>query len=77
MIGKLVGAYFGSKAAQHSREVGGPAGAVLGVLATSVLARMSLPAMIVLGAAGYGAKKLIDKNEATKSGSAKAPAAAI
>ena len=61
MIGKLVGAYFGSKAAAHTREIGGPTGAALGVLATTVISRLSLPAMITLGAGGYLAKKMFDR----------------
>ena len=62
MIGKLIGAYFGSKAAARTREMGGPTGAALGVLATTVIRRMSLPAMITLGAGGYLAKKMFDRN---------------
>lgn len=63
MIGKLVGAFVGDKLAKQTSQFGGATGAVLGVAAASVLRRMSLPMMIVLGAGGYVAKKMIDKNK--------------
>lgn len=62
MIGKMIGAFVGSKAAQHSRSLEGPTGAVLGVLAPAILRRVSLPAMIAIGAGGYLVKKMIDKD---------------
>lgn len=62
MIGKMIGAFAGSKAAQHSKTLGGPTGAVLGVLAPAILRRISLPAMIALGAGGYLVKKVMDKD---------------
>ena len=66
MIGKLIGAAVGAKAAEKTREIGGPTGAALGILATSVISRMSIPAMLTLGAAGYLGKKFMDRNEAEK-----------
>lgn len=61
MIGKIIGAFVGDKLAKQTKGVGGPTGAALGVLATTVLRRMSLPAMIAVGTGGYLAKKYIDK----------------
>lgn len=63
MIGKIIGAFVGDRIARRTSGMGGATGAALGVAATTVLRRMSLPAMIVLGAGGYAAKKLWDKNE--------------
>lgn len=63
MIGKIIGAYVGDKMAKQTSSVGGATGAALGVVATALLRRMSLPAMITLGAAGYLGKKLLDKAE--------------
>ena len=63
MIGKVIGAFVGDKIAKQTSGVGGATGAALGVLATSVIARMSIPAMIVVGAGGYLAKKYMDKNK--------------
>ena len=61
MIGKVLGAFVGDKLAKQTTAFGGPTGAAAGVIAASVLRRMSLPAMIALGAGGYVAKKLYDK----------------
>ncbi|QPC99264.1 hypothetical protein [Qipengyuania soli] len=66
MFGKIIGAFVGDKLAKQTSAVGGAGGAALGVVAATVLRRMSLPAMIALGAGGYVAKKLIEKNEREK-----------
>ena len=50
LIGKILGAVLGAQAAEHTSKVGGAGGAVLGVAAASVLRRMSIPAMLALGA---------------------------
>ncbi|MDG5749181.1 hypothetical protein P8Q88_13450 [Qipengyuania sp. XHP0207] len=62
MIGKVIGAFVGDRIAKQTKGVGGATGAALGVVATTLLRRMSLPAMIALGAGGYVAKKMMDKN---------------
>lgn len=72
MIGKVVGAFLGDKIAKQTSGMGGATGAALGVLATSVIRRMSLPAMIAVGAGGYLAKKYMDR-QPTK-GRSEAPA---
>ena len=64
MIGKILGAVLGAQAAEHTSKVGGAGGAVLGVAAAGVLRRMSIPAMLALGAGGYAYKKWSDKREA-------------
>jgi uncharacterized membrane protein len=61
MIGKVIGAFVGDRIAKQTKGVGGATGAALGVVATTVLRRMSLPAMLALGAGGYVAKKVLDK----------------
>ena len=65
MIGKVIGAYVGDKLAKQAGGVGGAGGAALGVVAATVLRRMSLPAMLALGAGGYLVKKLADKGGQT------------
>jgi len=65
MIGKLIGAAAGAQAAKHSRNIDGPAGAVLGAIAVPLIARMSLPALAVLGGGAYLAKRVMDKRKAT------------
>lgn len=69
MIGKVIGAFVGDKLAKQTSGMGGASGAALGVVAAAVLRRMSLPAMLALGAGGYVAKKMFDKREAEKTGS--------
>jgi hypothetical protein len=67
MIGKLIGAVAGAQAARHTSKVGGAGGALLGAASASVLRRMSIPAMLALGAGGYVYKKWSDRREADKS----------
>ena len=64
MIGKVIGAFVGDRIAKQTKGVGGATGAALGVVATTMLRRMSLPAMLALGAGGYVAKKYMDKKDA-------------
>lgn len=64
MIGKVLGAFLGGKAAQHVRGIEGPTGAALGVLAPAIIRRLSWPVMIALGVGGYVAKKALDKETA-------------
>ena len=67
MIGKIIGGMLGSKAAKQTRGgIDGPMGAVLGVVATTALKRLSFPAMIALTAGGFVAKKFFDGQEAEK-----------
>ena len=66
MIGKIIGAYAGDRLAKQTNSIGGASGAALGVVAAAALRRLSLPAMIVLGAGGYVAKKLYERNERKK-----------
>ena len=66
MIGKVIGAFVGDKLAKQTSSVGGASGAALGVVAAAALRRLSLPAMLALGAGGYVAKKLYERNEAKK-----------
>lgn len=63
MIGKIIGAGLGAKAAEHTSKIGGPWGAVLGATAPVLLRRLSIPAMIAIGAGGYLLKRFYDKTE--------------
>jgi len=63
MIGRLIGAVAGAQAAKHSRNIDGPAGAVLGAVAVPLIARMSLPALVVIGGGAYLAKRVLDKRK--------------
>jgi hypothetical protein len=63
MIGKLIGAAVGKKAADHMRGVSGTTGALLGATAPILLRRLSLPAMLAIAAGGYAYKRYQDKQE--------------
>jgi hypothetical protein len=63
MIGKIIGAVAGKKAADHIRGVSGPTGAILGAAAPILLRRLSLPAMLAIAAGGYAYKRYQDKQE--------------
>lgn len=64
MIGKVIGAFIGDKLGKQTGPGGGASGAAVGVVAATILSRLSIPAMIAVGAGGYVAKKLYDKYEA-------------
>lgn len=64
MIGKLLGAAIGAKAAQHARGVSGPGGALLGAGAVALARRLSPLGLIALAAGGYVLKRYTDKQQA-------------
>lgn len=66
MIGKVIGAALGAEASKFTTSMGGPTGAVLGVLATPLVRRLSIPGMVALGVVGYFAKKYFDRRNAQK-----------
>lgn len=66
MIGKIFGAFAGSKLAKSTRGIGGPGGAILGVGAAAIARRVSLPALVAISAGGYFMKKRIDKKTAAE-----------
>ena len=63
MIGKIIGAVAGKKAADHLRGVSGPTGSILGATAPMLLRRHSLPAMLAIAAGGYAFKRYKDKQD--------------
>ena len=64
MIGRIIGAGVGAALSKQTRSIGGPAGAILGTVAVPIISRLSLPAMLVIGAGGYFVKKFADKGKA-------------
>ncbi|OYW47266.1 MAG: hypothetical protein B7Z08_00555 [Sphingomonadales bacterium 32-68-7] len=66
MIGKIIGAVVGAKAADHVRGVGGTGGALLGVGAATLARRLGPVGLIALLAGGYAAKRYAEKREAAK-----------
>lgn len=70
MIKNVIGAVIGAQLAKNTHKVDNGTGAVLGSLAPMVLARLSLPAMIAVGAGGYLLKRHRDKQAAIPTRSA-------
>lgn len=63
MIGKMIGAFAGSKLAKNTSGLGGSTGAVIGIGAMALAKRLSLPALVAITAGSYFAKKHFDKRE--------------
>ena len=63
MIGRLIGAAVGAKAAEHVRGIGGPGGALLGAGAVALARRLSPMALLAAAAGGYAAKRYYDRRE--------------
>ena len=63
MLGKIIGAVAGAKAADHVRGISEPGGALLGVGAAALARRLSLPAMLAIAAGGYAFKRYRDKQD--------------
>ena len=61
MLRKIIGAAVGAKLLKNSPAVGGAAGVALGTAVPFVMARLSLPTMVLLGVGGYAAKRWIDQ----------------
>jgi len=63
MIRKLIGGAIGAKLAKSHPALGGATGVALATAVPCVISRVSLPAMVLLGAGGYVAKRYLDKRE--------------
>ena len=57
MIGKIIGAMVGAKAADHVRGINEPGGALLGIGAATLARRLSPLTLIALAAGGYAYKR--------------------
>ncbi|MEW9855325.1 hypothetical protein [Novosphingobium sp. M1R2S20] len=64
MIGKIVGALIGAKAAKRPGGVGEQGGALLGVAAAAVTRRFGLPGIAAAALGGYALKRYNRKREA-------------
>lgn len=70
MIKNIIGAAMGAQLAKKLPNVGNGTGAVLGSVAPLALARLSLPALVAIGAGGYLFKRYRGKQDTAGSGSA-------
>ena len=77
MIRRLIGAAIGASVAKRHPAAGGVTGAVLASAVPFVISRVSLPAMVVLGAGGYLAKRYIDKTTAEQAAKPTPPSAPV
>lgn len=66
MLNKIIGAKIGSTIAKKFTGSNSTTGAMIGAAVPFVISRVSLPAMIVMGAGGYVAKRMYDKRKASK-----------
>lgn len=66
MLNKIIGAKIGSTIAKKVTGSNSTTGAMIGAAVPFVISRVSLPAMIVMGAGGYVAKRMYDKRKASK-----------
>lgn len=66
MLGKILGAAAGAEASKFTTAFGGTSGALMGALAAPLVRRLSLPALVALGAGGYLAKRYYEKRRADK-----------
>ena len=62
MFRQIIGAAVGSRIAAQAPAVGGATGVAIATAIPFVLSRMSIPAMLVIGAGGYVAKRYFEKN---------------
>ena len=67
MIGKLIGAIAGAKAADHVRGVSGTGGALLGAAAPMVIRRLGPVGLIAALAGGYAFKRHKEKEAKRRS----------
>jgi len=73
MLRSLIGAAVGSKLAKRYPVLGGTTGVAVARAAPFILKRISIPAMLAMGAGGYMAKRYFDREDGSHGGSKKKP----
>ncbi|QIQ86964.1 hypothetical protein [Erythrobacter sp.] len=63
MLRSLIGAAAGSKLAKRYPVLGGATGVVAARAAPFIIKRISIPAMLAMGAGGYLAKRYFDRKD--------------
>ena len=61
MLGKILGAFAGERAARHFDGIDGPVGAALGMGAATVIRRLGPWGLIAVAVGGYARKRYQDK----------------
>lgn len=77
MIKTILGSLVGSQLAKSTTKIDNGTGAILGSIAPTLIARMSLPALIAIGVGGYLFKRHRDQQTAnvrySQTGTASSP----
>ena len=63
MIGKVIAAVAGAKAADRTRSVSEPGGALLGIGTLMLVRRFGIPGMIAAAAGGWALKRHSEKKQ--------------
>ncbi len=64
MLRQIIGAALGSKVAAQAPAIGGATGVAIATAVPFIVSRMSIPAMLVIGAGSYAAKRYFDTKKA-------------
>ncbi|EPR11076.1 hypothetical protein M527_03115 [Sphingobium indicum IP26] len=64
MIGKILGAIAGERAAKHVRGLGGPGGALFGAGAAALIRRLGPLGLVAVAVGGYALKRHLDAKSA-------------
>ena len=64
MLGKIIGAVAGAKAARGTRGVSQPGGALMGAASIAMARRFGIPGIIAAAAGGYALKRYNEKRQA-------------
>lgn len=68
MIGKILGAIAGERAAKHVRGLGGPGGALLAAGAAALIRRLGPLGLVAVAVGGYALKRHLDAKNAEQPG---------
>ncbi len=63
MLGKILGAILGKKAAAHTSAIGGTGGALLGAAGATMLKRASVPTLVAVTVGGFAFKKWKERRD--------------
>ncbi|MES2492472.1 MAG: hypothetical protein V4579_04225 [Pseudomonadota bacterium] len=66
MLGKIIGAMAGARAARSAGAGSGPGGALLGAAAVAVARRFGIPGMIAAAAGGYALKRYTERRRSVR-----------
>ena len=74
MLGKIIGAAIGARAADGVRGVNEPAGALMGVAAVALARRFGLMGIVAAAAGGYALNRYNERRKAQQANGTRQPA---